>query len=78
MDLRTEIKQIQTDLVAYSYLKAFADLDSKIKVNINKLENIIMETKQTKFMRDLQDYKTNNIYKCFFKKKTKLPLHGPF
>lgn len=76
-DLHIEIKQVQADVVAYTHLKAFSDLDSRIKSIINKLESFIMETKQTKLMRDLQDYKRNNVYSWFKRGKTEHILLVP-
>lgn len=70
-----EIKQLQIDVAAYTHLKAFKDLDLKIKTNITKMESLIMETKQTKLMRDLQDYKSKSVYSWFKKEKKMYTPH---
>lgn len=60
--IRTKITALQSDVKIHAETDTFNKLDNKMQENLNKLEKIITETKQTKFLRDLQDYKTNNVY----------------
>lgn len=57
-----QIKHMQQNVVPYTNLQMFAHMDTKLKTNITKLESTIMEMKQTKYMRVLQDYRMDNAY----------------
>lgn len=62
VDVRSKITTLQDTIKNYSTLESFISLDQHMKDNLNKLEKSITDIKQSKFMRDLQDYKTDNVY----------------
>lgn len=62
LDIRNEIESAQAAVTVYSQLEVFNTLDTRIKENLNKLEKSITEIKQKKFLRDIQDYKSDTVY----------------
>lgn len=40
----------------------FTSLDSRKQSNLDKLEKIITETKQRKYLKDTEEYATNSVY----------------
>lgn len=62
VDTKNKIKELQAHVSAYKGLETFHQLDNRIKANLNKLEASIMETKQSKFLWDMQDYKSETVY----------------
>lgn len=92
--LHTEIKEVQQSVSPYANLAMFVQMDNDLKANTSKLEAMILETKQSKCLRGMQDYKLNCVYswakpenksftKIYFKKKVnnsnpKYKKRGPF
>lgn len=74
MDIRDEIESAQSSKAVHSQLEIFNTLDARIKDNLCKLEKSITEIKQTKFLRDIQDYKSDMVYKW---KKDPADLYTP-
>lgn len=61
-DIRLKIVTLQDIVKEQAESDAFNNLDQHMQENLDKLEKIITDTKQSKFMRDLQDYKTGFVY----------------
>lgn len=62
VEIRNEIESAQAAVAVHSQLEAFNTLDTRIKENLSKLEKSITEIKQRKFLRDIQDYKSDSVY----------------
>lgn len=61
-DLREEIKLVQDNVATYAGSQNFTQMDNKLKANLANLETNIMDIKQSKYTRDVQDYKMNVVY----------------
>lgn len=72
-DIRKEIKILQAEVTPFAHYEAFLQMDTKLKENIANMETTIMEIKKSKYMRDLQDYKSNAVYTWYKKERANTP-----
>lgn len=72
-EIRNEIKTLQGEIVPLAECVTFKEMDTKIKNNIAKLETTIAEIKKSKYMRDLQDYKSDTVYTWFKRDRINTP-----
>lgn len=71
VDIRQKIITLQDSVKIHAEMELFNNLDGHMRENLNKLEKVITDIKHNKFMRDLQDYKTDCIY--LWNKSTSTP-----
>lgn len=61
-DVCDEIKGILQSLTPFERSSEFANLKAAMEANLSKLEDIITDTKKSKYSWDSGDYKTNQVY----------------
>ncbi|XP_075119258.1 uncharacterized protein LOC142194142 [Leptodactylus fuscus] len=62
-EYKTELIKVKEDLVKFESSKTYLDLYPKIQAQMKDLEDNIIKTKKTKFVRDKHDYETGEVYR---------------
>ncbi|XP_056407734.1 uncharacterized protein LOC130303239 [Hyla sarda] len=70
-EITSKISELQNSISKYEHHPTYVDLNQKISGNIVKMETLISQTKENKFLRDLQDYKSNHVYEWPQNRSTK-------
>lgn len=62
VDVNQNIVSLKESVMQYRSLSIYDDLNTDLQLNISNLETEIMETKRSKYLRDLKDYEDGTVY----------------